>query len=153
MRYELANNTAAQSIGTTYTAKILNVIEDPSGIIQNSSSFTGISGTNTQIVLEPGRYRFKGTGSILNGGGIATMKTRLFNVTQGSTVAVGYAAYTAGSSADDSSAYSTTNCVFTLNSTTTLEFQQRQTVIRSSGVTANFSENEVFSIVEIEKLS
>lgn len=152
LRYEVPSGSISQTIGASYTAKILNTLQDFGNIILNPSSFTGSSGTNTQFQLDIGFYRIHATGVLGSGAGAGTGKMRLVNITSGQALIVGVSQYSAGLSGDDSTGTLTLSGVFEIITPSFLEIQQRQSLSRPTGVIAGFGDNEVYAHVEIEKI-
>jgi hypothetical protein len=152
LRHEAVSGSSGQTIGTSYTAKILNTLQDFSGIILNPTSFTGVSGGNTQFQLRAGLYRIQAAGVLGSGAGIGTGKLRLFNVTNSQVLLLGIGQYSQGLSGDDSTGTLTLNGTFEITTDSILELQQRHNVTRVAGYTLNFGDNEVFTHVEIEKI-
>jgi hypothetical protein len=148
-----ANNVAAQVISTTYIAKHINTLIDPTGLIQNPASFTGTGGTNTSVVLNAGTYKVSAMGQITSGPGNVFSKIRLYNVTDASVIQLGSSAFSAGSSGDDSSAPSFVEAYFTLTAQKTLELQHRvNSGSKTAGAATNFGEDELYTTMVIEKV-
>jgi hypothetical protein len=155
IRDEKTSGTAAQTMSATYIARQLNTLIDPFGMIQNPSAFTGVNGTNTQFVLGPGSYKIRAGGpKNTNGSGQGiTQRHKIQNITDGTTVALGNAGYydgTNGTTADmsDMIAY------FTITSTKTFEIQGRGASSSGpAGTAIAFGDNEVYTMVEIQKIA
>jgi hypothetical protein len=148
-----ANNVAAQVISTTYVAKHLNTLIDPTGLIQNPASFTGTGGTNTSVVLNAGTYKVSAMGQILSSAGSVFSKIRLYNATDASVIQLGSSAYSAGSSGDDSCAPSFVEAYFTLTAQKTLELQHRvNSGSKNAGAATNLGEDELYTTMVIEKV-
>jgi hypothetical protein len=156
-----ANNVSGGSASTTYTARVVNTLQDPTGIVANAASFTGTGGTNSSIVLNAGTYRLVAKAPCLGTSDAGTnlggrSRIRLFNVTDASTIAIGQLTHPAGGQSGNIAGMDSADLegYFTLTAQKTLEIQQRfaTTTASSLGAAANFSEDEIYTVVSIEKI-
>jgi hypothetical protein len=156
-----ANNVSGGSASTTYTARVVNTLQDPTGIVANAASFTGTGGTNTSVILGAGTYKLtakapaNGTSDAgtSNGG---RSRIRLYNATDASVIALGQLSQPCGGLGGALSSMDSADleCYFTLTAQKTLEIQQRFTTTTASGLgtAANFGEDEHYTVVSIEKI-
>lgn len=156
-----ANNTSGGSASTTYTARVLNTIQDPTGMVVNASSFSGTGGTNSSIILGAGKYKLTAKAPTFGISDAGTnlggrSRIRLYNVTDALSVAIGQFTQPAGGQSGNIAAMDNAelDCYFTLTSQKTLEIQHRFSTVTASslGTPANFSEDEVYTVVVIEKI-
>lgn len=161
LREEKANNTNAGTGAAAYNTRILNTIQDPTGMILNAAAFTGVGGTNTQVQLGAGTYMIRVKApfcSPTTAGQIQGSKVRVQNITDSTTLVTGQSARTSQLSAGTPiTQLAQLDGTFTLTATKTIEIQQR---LDNAGATniglgqaINIGENEVYTQVEIEKIS
>lgn len=157
MRDEKTSGTAGGASSTSYASRILNTLVDPSGLVVNSSSFTGVGGTNTTFVLNAGTYRMNAVSptyaagtSVLN-----DQKAKLYNVTDSVDVLIGTSERNTPAVNVAYTNTSKVQGVFTLTKQTTLALQQRTSTAQATGLgnPNAFGDVEVYAIVEIEKIS
>jgi hypothetical protein len=153
---QYASGTSPQNTSSAYAARRLNTLNDFSGIILNSASFTGAGGTNSQIVLSAGTYQIDFSGGIIrsNTTGNLISKIRIYDVTNSTTLVVGTTAQdnnTSGGQNDLSTCR--VSGVFTVASQTTIEVQQRASAAGEPlGVVSSFGDNEVYLTGSIQKI-
>ena len=153
---QYASGTSPQNTSSAYAARRLNTLNDFSGIILNSASFTGTGGTNSQIVLSAGTYQIDFSGGIIrsNTTGNLISKIRIYDVTNSTTLVVGTTAQdnnTSGGQNDLSTCR--VSGVFTVVSQTTIEVQQRASAAGEPlGVVSSFGDNEVYLTGSIQKI-
>lgn len=152
-----ANNTAGGTSTTSYSARTLNTLADPGGIVKNPASFTGVGGSNSQFQLAAGTYWIKaqapfGVGSSL----VQASRIRLFNVTDAATTVLGMSHQLNTSATNVERGVSHLTGIFTIASQKTFELQHRTSQVVTTdgfGSLCNFSENETYTSVELIRLS
>jgi hypothetical protein len=147
LRDEKASGTSGGTATTAFTARAINTLQDPTGIVSNPASFTGVGGTNTQVILSSGRYYIEAS-SVFNTDILS--KIRLFNVTTSSSLLEG----TASDSNPGSSTMSSIGGFITLSAQSTLEIQASSNVANANGWGAPSVRggNEVYTIVTITRV-
>lgn len=158
LRDEKTSGTSPQVVSTSYAARQLNTITDPTGIVSNSASFTGTAGTNTTITLDAGTYYIDGYAPGMSGGfgGSGMFKVRLQNTTDSTTPCIGESAFPWDGTANTVVTNSHLKCIVTISGQKTFEFQQRSgssSGANNGGRTVSFGDNEVYSTLTIEKVN
>jgi hypothetical protein len=131
------------------------VLVDPTGIIQNPGSFTGVGGTNTQFQLAAGAYRIKAIAAVGDTtGGNSFSKIKLRNVTDSSDTLIGVASQSNNTGGTVAVIPVTLGGIFTITATKTFELQHRASSVDTNGygVPTNFGDNEVYVEIELEKI-
>lgn len=152
-----AAGTAGGTSVTSYTARVLNTLQDPTGIVQNSTSFTGTGGTNTNITLNAGTYRIEAYASVYGGTGpvLNQTKLKLRNITDSTDAIIGTVVAPATPSGDAQQIIGKLVGIITLTSQKTFELQQRVSTgvaTQGLGLATNFGDVNIFADVVIEKL-
>lgn len=148
---QISNVPGGNSVSLTWTGRNLNTAVDPSSIILNSASYTGISGTNADIQLGSGTYLIQAVAPFINIGGWT--KLRFFNTTD-STVAIdGQTGQSgAGSNNNPLPLYG----IFTIAATKTFQLQYNAFQAITNGLgqpDGILLTNEVYAMVTIQKIS
>jgi len=149
-----ANNTSGGNAAATYSARILNTLEDPTGIVLNPGAFTGTGGTNTDVQLGNGAYIIEARLSMQsNAVPSFRARARLQNTTDASTTILG-----ANIDAGTLSAEMPCTVIGTFTVTggpKTFQLQQRanSAVTDGYGFPCNFGDLEQYSYVTIRKIA
>jgi hypothetical protein len=120
-----------------------------------SSGSTGVTLSGNQLTFPAGTYKVQASAPACR---VGSHKTRLHNITAGTTLQVGSTEY-CGSSAtltSNSQTVSVVNNIFTLSGTTVIELQHRCQTTRATdgfGMAAGFAESEIYSQVCVAKLA
>jgi hypothetical protein len=115
-----------------------------------TNGITGCTLTSSVIALPAGTYRVYAVAPACQ---VEEHQTRLQNTSDATTIAVGLSQAAVGTTIANTS-YVLTH--FTLATTKNIEFQHRCTATRASyglGVTTNFGNDVVYSMIEITKLA
>lgn len=159
LRDEKTSGTHGGTGNLSYVARNINSLQDPSGIILNSGSFTGTGGTNTQFQLGSGTYSISVVAPFAGSqtaGQVLDSKVRLQNITDSTTTTLGQTARSSQLSNGTSPTFQAPlEGVFTINGTKTFELQQRCSIALATigfGQAINFGDNEVYTMIKIEKL-
>lgn len=160
MYWTMASGGISGNGTTAYTARTLNNLFDPAGIVQNPSSFNGQGQTTNQtFTLGPGTYRIDAT--FINRGAVAAVsvsKLRLYNVDTTAILAYGpQAATSSASGVSPDATYVGLDCVIVLTKTTNLQIQQIATNIGTggdgNGYLGNFGDVEMYGNVTVTQLA
>lgn len=144
--HQEASGAGGGNTVAAYSARKLNTVADPSGIILNAASFTGVGGTNTQIQLGAGSYEVSGSLSYYSVNNY--IKCRLYNVTDASVVAVGLNGLDTNGAAEIS-----VRAAFTISSTKTFEIQTYGgSYTNGNGIPSSYGDNEVYANIVIRKI-
>jgi hypothetical protein len=136
---------------SSFSARPINTLIDPFGIVQNSSAFTGTNGTNTQVQLAAGTYSISGGVSFYTGSaGASSLSSRLRNITTGTTSAVGLKLGRVSAIADANT--STIDGIFTITQTCIFELQDIGAQTNGRGAAFTDGENEIYTSFLIEKI-
>lgn len=114
--YKTSGTQGGTAVSATWTARNFNTLNDPSGIVVNSGSFTGTGGTNTNITLPAGTYLVRGFSPHYMPNRYA--KVRLYNSTDSSVIATGQTIY--NNNGTDKAVVDT---IFTLAAQKTIQLQ------------------------------
>ena len=130
--------------GGTFTSgawrtRVLNTIK--------TNTILGASVSNNQIVLPPGTYKVNSSAPSYQ---VTNNQTRLRDVSTGSTLLLGTLDY--NHATGYSSTYSLILGTIELTNTTAIELQHRCLTSGQLGVTTSFDEDNIFSVVFIEKI-
>jgi hypothetical protein len=139
-----ANNTQGGASTTTYSTRVLNTLEDPTGIISSLAS--------NQFTLSAGEYYIDAAAPYH--GTVDTSKARLQNITDGTTALLGSSSPRTGT-ANLGHGFSPIVGRVILSSTKVFEIQQRTTLAQATsgfGVACNFGDDEVYTTVKITKI-
>lgn len=153
LRDEKAAGTNAQTISTSWAARTLNTINDPSSIIVNASSFTGVGGANSQFTLSAGTYLINGSAPFGNVVAPYQSKARIYNVTDSTTALIGTTQYNRDNSGTPNIGISSVLGIITITSTKTFEFQHIASASGAAGLSWNVGVNEVYSMLSITKIA
>lgn len=141
-----ANNTAAQTIGTSYAARNLNTI-------QGDNSFVALA--SDQFTLQPGTYVFQAHAPCAMAGSSARVwKAKIRNITDNVDAVIGLAqtdSNTGGTGAQGTFQNSVQGVV-SISTPKTFELQHRANIASVGGAIANFGEPEVYSMVRIDRI-
>lgn len=131
-----SGTSAGDSVAGSYVTRELNTLRN--------NGISGASLSANAITLPPGTYRIRGRSSV--GVSATQNKTRLFNVTGGTVIALGQAETSTGSQV-----FAET----TLSVTSVIRLEQRQAIARTGGLgtAASFGDVEVYSEMIIEKVA
>jgi hypothetical protein len=157
MRDERVSGTNDGASTTTYTARVLNTLIDPDGLIQNATAFTGTAGTNTLFILNAGTYRIDASApnSGINTTFPAGHKAKLFNLTDSVDVIIGSTEDLQTGSGTQFTTRSVIKGTFTITKQTTFSILHKSFVVSPTGfgISSTFGDNEIYTLVEIQKLS
>lgn len=138
------------TVATTFNVRNLNTLVDPTGIVSNSSSFTGVGGTNTDFTLPAGTYSIEASGQSL---ATNSNRIRLRNITDGTTSILGSTEYSDPTYLVCSNSRLSGEVVIT--SSKTFQLQHYTTAARATdgfGAPLASGENNVFAQVKITKI-
>ena len=135
-------STAASTCTTSYTARVLNTT--------TSITISGASVTSNQISLPAGTYEVNAISYFATTGTSNYGKTRLYNVTAGTTTAFGISWFSFGGSV--SPFVSELLCVVTCAAQTVFELQDRSSVAVSRGG-ASTTRRNTYSTVQIVRIA
>lgn len=145
-----SGTSGGTSAANTTQTRVLNTLDDPSGIVQNASSFTGTGGSNTQFTLLSGEYEAECSAPAIS---VGYNKAKLKNVTDGVDVIIGSNEYS-----NQTTSYASTRSFvrgkFTISATKTFELQHHTVTSVAGGLGAanSMGWNEVYSQCKITKV-
>lgn len=121
-----------------------------------SNTIAGASVTSNQISLTAGTYYLSASAPAEQSTSASFAKARLYNVSDSATLLVGTTGYIAIPNSGNSHVRSIVTGVITLAGTKTIELQHQITSTQATsgfGTAAGFSEDEIYSMVEIWRLA
>jgi len=143
--YTSGTNGGAISNAAYQAAPVNTIVSDTSNLIQNSASFTGTGGTNTDFQLAAGTYHIRATCPVYTANSYA--KIRLYNSTDSSVVTIGQSKYD-----NNGTCTVVVSTVVTITSTKTFQVQARTNNSASFGEPASLGDAETYTIIEIKKM-
>jgi len=132
------------TVASTWTTRTLNTVR--------VATIAGVSLSSNRVTLPAGTYRVRASSPVGRGGAMRH-KCRVYNITDGSTLILGSSEHNGGSSSQVTRSFATGQ--FTLASTKDIVLQYWTNVARATdglGLATSSGENEVYGIMEIEKI-